>query len=191
MKMRSKLPLLAFLGVSLLASAAHALDARSVVGKTYRTWSPQHGSQIEYIGPRGLWGFLWYPGNRVVVPSRWEPRMVDGVPTVCQLWPARSYNPATGKVGGWECVPERIWAAKIVEVARGDIFGLAHNPGTPYPTPFPLPREPLSFSELRQMMGRAGTRRQMRAEVEAPRASTPEAEFVHLTIGMATPPLMP
>jgi hypothetical protein len=154
MRRRRKLYLLAVLGLSVLAGAARAQDLRSMTGKTVRFWDPSHGAQIEYVGPRGLWAFLWYPGNRVVVPSQWRLTTVGGEPGKCQLWPARSYNPVTGQVGGWECSPQSRWAGKVVEVANGDIFGLAHDPGRPYATPFPLPREPLSFSQLRQMMGR-------------------------------------
>jgi hypothetical protein len=138
-----------------LAGAAQARNGASLAGKTYRFWGPQHGAQILYVGPRGLWSFLWYPGNRVVVASQWRPTMVGGVPAICHLPPARSYNPATGRVGALECVPQRIWASQIVEVARGDIFGLAHNPGTAFPTPFPLPRDPLSFSQLKRLMASA------------------------------------
>jgi hypothetical protein len=155
MKTTLKLCLCAVLALGVLAGAAHAQDLRSAAGKTFRFWDPDHGSQVEYIGPRGLWAFLWYPGNRVIVPARWRLTTVGGEPGKCELWPARSYNPVTGQVGGWECSPQSRWRAKIVEVAKGDIFGLAHDPGRPYATPFPLPREPLTFSQLRQMMGRS------------------------------------
>ena len=68
MKTTPKLCLAAFLVFGVLVGAAHAQDLRSAAGKNFRFWDPDHGSQIEYIGPRGLWAFLWYPGNRVIVP---------------------------------------------------------------------------------------------------------------------------
>jgi hypothetical protein len=136
-----------------LANLAEAQTVHSIAGKTYRTWSGGHGSQIQYVGPRGLWAFLWYPGNRVIVPSKWRPAPFAGQPGKCELWPENTYNPtAPNRATHVECTTERAWQARILEVASGDIFGLAHDPRVVRPTPFPLPREPLTFAQIRQMM---------------------------------------
>jgi hypothetical protein len=146
--------LCAFLAAVVSSAAAHALDLRAMPGKTYRTWDPSHGSQISYVGPRGLWAFLWYPGNDVVVPSRWQLASVAGQPGKCQLWPEGTHNPTRPGPGNVECSTQARWAGKVVEVANGDIFGLAHDPGRRYQVPFRLPREPLPFAQLKGMMAR-------------------------------------
>ncbi len=149
---------LAVLSLWLLAfglfGPAEAFDLRSAPGKTYRSWDPSHGSQISYVGPRGRWAFLWYPGNDVIVPSRWRLTSVAGQRGKCQHWPSGTYNPTGNPPGNVECTTETRWAGKIVEVANGDIFGLAHEPGIRRAVPFRLPREPLTFAQLRAMMGR-------------------------------------
>jgi hypothetical protein len=147
----SKLSLLIILASSVLSGAAQAQAGGSIAGRTLRSWEPAHGAQIEYMRPNGR-AYLWYPGNRVVVPSFWRAEAIRGLASICFLYPLRSYNPVTRQLGGrWECRPERVWARHVVEVARGDIFGLSRRAATP----FPLPREPLSFSELRQVTRRA------------------------------------
>jgi hypothetical protein len=124
---------------------AAAATAQTADGRTFRFWSPGHGAQVEYIGPGGR-AFLWYPGNRVVVPSLRRVAMIRGVPSVCHLWPPRTYNPVTRERGpGWACTPQQAWAANVVEVAPGDIFGLSRSPTTP----FSLPRQPLPFAQLK------------------------------------------
>jgi hypothetical protein len=155
MKIRWKLWSVAVVGIGLLAAPARALTLQSVAGKTHRTWSEGHGSQIEYVGPRGLWAFLWYPGNRVVVHSQWRRTTYAGLPGKCQIWPENTYNPTSNRPGNVECTTERAWQARIVEVANGDIFGLAHDPRAVRPTPFPLPSEPLTFAQIKQMVGRS------------------------------------
>jgi hypothetical protein len=151
-----KLGFVVFLLAAVLADVSYAQGAGPDAGRTFRFWSPGHGSQVEYIGPRGQWAFLWYPGNRGVIASRRQTTLIRGVPSVCHLWPPRTYNPVTRERGpGWSCTPRWAWQANVVEVAPGDVFGLAHNPGTAHPTPFSLPREPMSLAQLRQMTGRA------------------------------------
>lgn len=108
-----------------------AAVAQPAGGRTFRFWSAGHGAQVEYVGPGGR-AFLWYPGNRVVVPSLRRTAMIHGVPSVCHLWPPRTYNPVTRERGpGWACTPESAWAASVVEVAPGDIFGPVPQPDDP------------------------------------------------------------
>lgn len=149
-----KLALLFLVSSGLLAGPADAQGVGSVGGRTYRFWEPSHGAQIEYMGLNGR-AYLWYPGNRPVVPSLWREQAIGGIASLCFLYPTRSYNPVTGQGGGnWECRPRSRWQRNVVEVARGDVFGLARSPRVP----FPLPRQNLPFSELKRAAEGSGLR---------------------------------
>ncbi|TBW37051.1 hypothetical protein EYW49_12950 [Siculibacillus lacustris] len=115
---------------------------------TYRSYSDGHGNQIEYATPGGR-VFLWYPGNRVILPGHWkvvhEPIRVptQGIdcraPKLVQLcfqYGAETYNPVTGSRGlAWECQPFELFRKTRVEVVRGDPLGLASMKQPPFVLP--------------------------------------------------------
>src|SRR6266849_10942054 len=41
------------------------------VCQTRMSFGPGHGTQVSYIHPDGAI-FLWYPGNAVIVPGKWQ-----------------------------------------------------------------------------------------------------------------------
>ena len=87
-----------------------------------------HGTQVEYVGSNGR-TFLWYPGNKVVLPGRWK---LQGK-TVCFLYGPNTYNPVTGVVGAqWECEPIAGYIGVQTERAAGDVFGLAQRTEVPF-----------------------------------------------------------
>ncbi|MGB9364465.1 MAG: hypothetical protein WCE79_00485 [Xanthobacteraceae bacterium] len=108
-----------------------------------------HGTQVYYMRPDGT-EFLWYPGNTVIVTSKWRltPRG-DGSPQhgvdICFQYGTNTYNPVTKQQGGqWECRPAHINARRVVERAMGDVFGLSRR------LPFVLSRERTSIDELQK-----------------------------------------
>jgi hypothetical protein len=132
-------------------------EARAAfVGKTRVTFGPGHGTQVSYMRPDGAI-FLWYPGNAVVLPGRWdiEARWMSGVPPtqeafVCFRYGPNTYNPVTGAVGGRrECMPARVLGRLMVDRAEGDVFGLA----TRSAAPFRLPRERTTIAALKTQIG--------------------------------------
>lgn len=98
-----------------------------ISGKTVRTVSPVHGTQIEYVAGDGS-AYLWYPGNSTVVASQWRiatgPRRFSAR-DLCQTFPADSFNPATQRNGGSEeCQFLETWLIGVQETVSGDPFGL-------------------------------------------------------------------
>ncbi|MDC3989136.1 SEC-C domain-containing protein [Polyangium jinanense] len=90
-------------------------------GKTVLFYDPSHGNQAEYYDPNGRC-YLWYPGNRGVVPGEWR---VEGQ-HIAFRYGTNTYNPVTGEHGGsWEPTLLQRWGTNIVDAAPGDVFGLA------------------------------------------------------------------
>lgn len=85
--------------------------------------------------------YLWYPGNRVVLPAPWKLKGRK----MCFLYGRNTYNPVTQKGGGdWKCTGIKNWKRSIVDQARGDVFNLAKRRAPP----FVLSRERTSISKL-------------------------------------------
>lgn len=126
--------------------------ARQVMAnKTFRSYSPQHGTQLEYNAPDGR-TYLWYPGNAVVLEGRWrvEPdphapklletppgsgNIVEGPPRFrrCYQYGSNTYNPVTGRRGGeWEC--QGVFSQGLGQPRGGDVFGLARRKTVPMVT---------------------------------------------------------
>jgi hypothetical protein len=107
---------------------------------TYRSYSWGHGNQIEHASADGR-VYLWYPGNRVILPGRYDVRVVypnrcptNGNVVICFAYGANTYNPVTKHSGpGWECTMFRAWAEKRSEVVPGDPLGLARMKVPPFP----------------------------------------------------------
>ena len=55
---------------ALLASEAAIADP-VIIGRTNMTSDPGHGTQVEYLQSGGG-AFLWYPGNKIVLPGHWK-----------------------------------------------------------------------------------------------------------------------
>ena len=61
------------LAAALLAASVQLAGASSLpTNVTTLTFDPGHGAQVEYVAANGT-NFLWYPGNRVVLPGHWKP----------------------------------------------------------------------------------------------------------------------
>jgi hypothetical protein len=113
--------LLALVALVALAVTASAAFAASLSNVTIMTYSPGHGTQVEYFDKAGN-TFLWYPGNRGVVRGKWKLEGTD----LCFSYRGNSYNPVTGHRGsGWECMPLALQQKSIVDRAKGDAFGLS------------------------------------------------------------------
>jgi hypothetical protein len=114
--------------LSLLISSTTPALAGPFGNQTTLTYDPGHGTQIEYVAANGT-SYLWYPGNRVVLPGHWKRQGKD----ICWAYGANTYNPVTGQHGGgFECEPLGLYASSIVETAKGDVFGLAHRTRVPF-----------------------------------------------------------
>jgi hypothetical protein len=114
--------------------------ADPVGGYTNMTRDRSHGTQIEYVSPRGK-TYLWYPGNAVILEGRWK---LKG-PDICFAYGANSYNPATGaRGGGWECMPYKLHWGSIVERMPGDPLGLERR----NKVPFKLSRTPTTLEKV-------------------------------------------
>jgi len=86
-----------------------------------------HGTQIEYHRPDGR-SFLWYPGNRSVVPANWKlGEYPFGQYEICWQYPSSSRNGLTGLSAGgrFQCTPDRYYFDDVTEILRGDPFTLA------------------------------------------------------------------
>ncbi len=107
-----------------------ALARAQLSGNTLHFTGGGHGTQIEYFNPNGT-AYLWYPGNKSGVPSRWKVEASDrsNAPVnICFQYPKRSYNPVTHQFGGrWECRPIALFAAGLDAVHRGDPYKLANG----------------------------------------------------------------
>jgi hypothetical protein len=90
-------------------------------GKTVFTYNRSHGNQIEFLDLDQSC-YLWYPGNRGVVPGEWR---IEGN-IIWFRYRRNTLNPVTGLLGGgWEPSPIKYWSANIVHAESGDVFGLA------------------------------------------------------------------
>ena len=97
-------------------------------GYTQMTFSPGHGTQVEYLAKDGR-TFLWYPGNTVVLAGEWKTEGAD----ICFRYGGNTYNPVTKhRGGGWECTPLKIHTSVVVEQKKGDVFGLAGRKQVPF-----------------------------------------------------------
>lgn len=139
--------------------------------KTTATFGGGHGTQVSYRTPDGRC-FLWYPGNRNVLPCEWKivrqpyPHAdIVGeeveVPTVCYRYGSYTYNPVTKTRGGdWQCRSAIMirgrqggqqeialptpWEGSA-ESVDGDRYGLARRG----PVPFVMEKKKrYSFEEL-------------------------------------------
>lgn len=96
---------------------------------TFQHYDPFHGMQLEYYHPDGA-AYLWYPGNKISVPSNWEFRgeRTDEADdrVLCYKFGPRIYNPVMKVWGGdWECQPIHMATRFIEERVFGDVFNLA------------------------------------------------------------------
>jgi len=123
---------------------------------TYRSFSWGHGNQIEHATADGR-VFLWYPGNRVILPGKWkllEVKIDTGFCIrkrlkLCFLYGANTYNPVTGTRGAqWECGEYANFHDTRVEVVPGDPLGLAKMKVPP----FPLPRDSQSIAQVQAQL---------------------------------------
>lgn len=125
-----------------------------LAGNTAKFDDARHGTQIEYFDPSGR-AYLWYPGNRVSVPSEWkiEPgSTASSSATICFRYSSRSYNPVTRQFGGqWECRSSRIFGQSMTALIDGDEFDLSSGR-----IPRTMPRgETLSVSQVESLIGRS------------------------------------
>ncbi len=127
-------------GLVTLALTATAFAAPKLANKTYYFYGPGHGSQVEYYDAKGR-NWLWYPGNRIVLPGRWK---AEG-DRLCFKYTPNSYNPMTGASGSnWECTTASGFEKEVKDVVAGDVFGLAKRGNVP----FSLPRGKTSIKAL-------------------------------------------
>lgn len=123
---------------SAIVSNLTAAERQSDV--TVMSYGRSHGTQVEYLGSNGM-SYLWYPGNRVVLPAPWKYQKNQ----ICYLYGTNTYNPVTKQPGGsWECQPIATSKQTTVETAKGDVFGLAQRKTVP----FVLPRARTTLSTL-------------------------------------------
>lgn len=101
---------------------------------TVRTWSEDHGTQIEYHSADGQ-TWLVYPGNMRAVRGRWEIRGPAGNPRICYLYGPNTYNPVLDRPGGrWNCWPAA-FDVTAKEVVDGDVLRLRGRERFPRPLP--------------------------------------------------------
>lgn len=105
-----------------------AASAQSLANRTQMSFSPGHGTQIEYLAADGT-AWLWYPGNRVILQGAWKTE----VGSMCFRYGANTFNPVTGHTGaGWECAPLAIYRSTLTESRTGDLLGLKGRGKVPY-----------------------------------------------------------
>jgi hypothetical protein len=119
---------------------------------TLVSWDNSHGTQVEYLGPDGQI-YLWYPGNRVVVPGKWKVATASQGTSVCFVYGPNTYNPVTKSMGGqWRCIPSGIYIFLTTAVVSGDVFRLSSGE-----IPFVISgRANLSLPELTAKAGLKG-----------------------------------
>lgn len=115
-----------------------------VSGRTHRTYSSQHGTQVEYLAPNGV-SYLWYPGNTRAVVGRWTVEPYDKNPKVGVICFAyqNSYNPVTRTSGGRHCITAGNFKNTHRESRSGDVFNLSSGR-----VPYTLSKRDLSFEQL-------------------------------------------
>ena len=118
------------LAALLLGLATPALAA-SLANTTIMTWDPGHGTQVEYYDGAGH-SWLWYPGNRVVLPGQYKLQGDD----ICFAYGGNTYNPVTGqRGGGWECQNLKVEQQFTVDRSKGDVFHLKNARKVPFNLP--------------------------------------------------------
>lgn len=127
--MPMRLPSLALLVLAILASSATpALAAPQIGGYTNMSYDAGHGSQVEYLSPKGG-AWLWYPGNAQIVPGKWKRSGAN----ICFAYGGNTYNPVTGKKGGdWECMDFRLWWWAVEQRVEGDPLHLEGATKVPF-----------------------------------------------------------
>ncbi len=113
-------------------------------GRTHRSYSKQHGTQVEYLAPDGN-AYLWYPGNTRVVAGTWRVEQNDQNPkagVICYAY-RNSHNPALGLRSGEQCITARSFNSGQHDARSGDLFNLRTGH-----IPYVLPKRDLSFEEL-------------------------------------------
>ena len=121
-----RLPALALLLLTLLITPAGA--APEVGGYTNMSYSAGHGSQVEYLSPKGT-AWLWYPGNSQIVVGKWK----RSGASICFAYGQNTYNPVTGRRGGdWECMEFRLWWWAIEQRVEGDPLHLEGATKVPF-----------------------------------------------------------
>lgn len=101
-------------------------------GRTYLSFSSAHGFQVNYLAAGGD-AYLWYPGNRNVVPENYKRDVIAGQQALCWRHPRQSYNPVTKQTGGkYACMPLDLSRKTIVAELVGDPYKLASG-NLPHP----------------------------------------------------------
>lgn len=133
-----------------------------VAGKTWMSYEPRHGTQVTYIAADGR-AFLWYPGNRIILPSRWtivqrrqhfmydHPELgrmqsMESTAVICFQYAGTSANPVTGNTTGLECANSAVWQKYHHDSRQGDVLGLS----TMVTPPFPLSKDKTTLASLLQ-----------------------------------------
>ncbi|WP_147405720.1 hypothetical protein [Cereibacter sphaeroides] len=100
-------------------------------GYTVATDSVGNGIQIEYFAPDGR-SYLWYPGNRTVVPAQYRYGLVipnDGstgrIATIEFLYPANSVDMLGRRGGKWESRGISDYRIYVMASQEGDVFNLS------------------------------------------------------------------
>lgn len=123
-------------GMAMSAGNDPATLTRIVSNATTTSRSGQHGTQVEYLSADGR-SFLWYPGNRALVPGQWKVEGRGGSAQMCFRYTSDSFNPATGQIGGgWDCRFGGAYLVDQYEILDGDPFGLSDGK-----VPFVMPRD--------------------------------------------------
>lgn len=115
------------------AMATQEAGSAYLSGTTALSMSPGYGTQVEYLAPDGR-SFLWFPGQIRTTPGHWRvDRDGTGQPRMCFLYGADSYDPVQQTYGGnWECAALGQYFGHLMQLAKGDPFGL-HDGMAPFP----------------------------------------------------------
>ncbi len=129
---------------------------------TSRSFSYQHGTQVEYLGADGR-AFLWYPGNDKLVPGTWTASLSGRRPQICFGYDirakirddymsetSRKNLAAKGPLISRECQPARVYLLTREEIVDGDPLRLGSGK-----MPFELSKENAPLSELARRAGRS------------------------------------
>lgn len=130
----------------LLAPAA-AFAQAGLANTTQMSYSPGHGTQVEYMAADGS-TWLWYPGNKSILPGQWK---VSGG-QLCFRYGGNSFNPVTGhRGGGWECGSLQTYQSTRVDMLNGDALRLKGRGKVP----FQLSKSRTSFENIVRKMRRS------------------------------------
>jgi hypothetical protein len=120
----------------------------------YNGWSGQYytphcnkrpgpGTQIEFLADEGR-SYLWFPGNRGLVPGQWVVRRWYEKYEICFRYGSDTRNAITGERGGdVHCTLLSDYAGTVAEVRDGDPFDLASGG-----LPFVLSRDKTTIDDL-------------------------------------------